>query len=272
MREHIDIDARHVFGVDAAGYDAGRLDYPDRIYEILSQRCGLGRTSRVFEIGAGSGIATRRILQRRVRELVAIEPNAQSADVLRKTALNETPRLTIRTCAFEETDLPAAHFDIGLAATSFHWLDPVPSLRKIAEVLRPGGWWAMWWNIYRDPDGLDEFSQAAQPLFDDCGLNGQDPRQSLPYELQSEVWARTFNEIGFQTPEVETIAWSVTHSARRLRALYSTYSVVRGLSPRNRKAFLDAVERIAATQFGDSVERTYMTKICTAQKGLSAGI
>ena len=57
------IEGRRLFGLDPAGYRAGRPDYPGAIYETLVQRCGLGPTARVLEIGPGTGLVTRHLLR-----------------------------------------------------------------------------------------------------------------------------------------------------------------------------------------------------------------
>ena len=53
---------RQAFGADAAGYYAVRPAYPDWVFEVLQDRCGLRQDAVTFEIGAGTGIATRRLL------------------------------------------------------------------------------------------------------------------------------------------------------------------------------------------------------------------
>ena len=51
---------RQAFGDDPAAYDRVRPDYPDWAYDALRERCGLGPGCAAFEVGAGTGIATRR--------------------------------------------------------------------------------------------------------------------------------------------------------------------------------------------------------------------
>ena len=54
---------RQAFGLDPRGYHAARPAYPDWVFEILCERCGLARDTATFEIGAGTGTATRRLLE-----------------------------------------------------------------------------------------------------------------------------------------------------------------------------------------------------------------
>jgi len=44
-------EGRRLFGLDPIGYRNGRPDYPEAVYEILVQRCGLGPATQALEIG-----------------------------------------------------------------------------------------------------------------------------------------------------------------------------------------------------------------------------
>jgi hypothetical protein len=53
---------RVAFGDDPAGYHATRPGYLDWVFETLRDRCRLAPGTATFEIGAGTGTATRRLL------------------------------------------------------------------------------------------------------------------------------------------------------------------------------------------------------------------
>ena len=54
---------RNVFGRDPALYARARPGYPERVFEVLRERCGLRPGAAVLEIGPGPGSATRRLLE-----------------------------------------------------------------------------------------------------------------------------------------------------------------------------------------------------------------
>jgi len=62
---------REAFGEDPVRYHSSWPEYPDWVYATLSSVCGLGRNTSVFEIGAGTGMATRRLLALGADPLVA---------------------------------------------------------------------------------------------------------------------------------------------------------------------------------------------------------
>ena len=156
IQKHRD-EGRRLFGLDPAGYRAGRPDYPEAIYEELVQRCGLGPTTRVLEIGPGTGLVTRRLL-RQCAHVTAVEPDRSMASYLSDTA--DAANLDVVIASFEEADITDDNFDLAVAANSFHWVNQEVGLTKLGKVLRPGGWVALWWTLFRDPDQPDEFSQA----------------------------------------------------------------------------------------------------------------
>ncbi|MBN9385518.1 MAG: class I SAM-dependent methyltransferase [Chitinophagaceae bacterium] len=155
---------REAFGADPAGYHAARPAYPDWVFEILRDRCGLRRNTATFEIGAGTGIATRRLLELGADPLIAIEPDHRLADFLRETIPDR--KLTIVTATFEDAMLDEGRFDLGVSATAFHWLNEDPALTKAAGLLRPGGWWVMVWNIFGDTGRPDPFHESTKILLE----------------------------------------------------------------------------------------------------------
>jgi hypothetical protein len=54
---------RQAFGSDPRGYHAARPAYPAWVFEVLCQGCGLAPNAATFEVGPGTGIATRRLLE-----------------------------------------------------------------------------------------------------------------------------------------------------------------------------------------------------------------
>src|SRR5262249_38175362 len=141
---------------DAAAYDAARPEYPERVYELLRERCGLRPGARTLEVGAGTGLATRRLVAAGA-DVLAVEPDASMAALLPAAA-------QVQAAAFEDVELDPASFDLAVSATAFHWVDEPVGLRRVARALRPGGWFAQWWNMFGDPDQLDAFHLATQSI------------------------------------------------------------------------------------------------------------
>lgn len=184
MRTITTEDGRSAFGADATNYDSARPEYPARLYEILRRRCGLGLRIRTFEIGPGTGLATRQLLKAGA-SVTAIEPDERLAAKLRECAGD--PPLRIINATFEAAELAAGAFDLGASATAFHWMDQHAALQKVATVLKPGRWWAAWWNVFGDPERDDPFHNATTHLFQASASPSYSSLFKHPFALHREA-------------------------------------------------------------------------------------
>lgn len=261
--EEIDCSVgRHAFGSDPAGYDRARPDYPQRIYDLLRERCGLCSGTHTFEIGSGTGKATRQLLQMGASPLIAIEPDMRLANFLSTTTREFAGSLEVRNATFEETYLSLGSFDLGVAATSFHWVEQEVAIRKIATALRPGGWWVMWWNVFGDSEQTDEFHEASKNLLASAGS----PHRP-PFALDRD--ARIANLIAtgeFDDISYETIHWTATFNSAGIRELFATFSEIALLLTERRQLLLNDLAKIADEQFGGRVVKPMVTPIYIARR------
>jgi len=253
---------REAFGLDPAGYHAARPAYPDWVYEALCECCGLRQNTATFEIGSGTGIATRRLLELGANPLVAIEPDDRLANFLCETIQCEA--LTVTRSSFEEVILPAAGFDLGVSATAFHWLDEEVALTKVADLLRPGGWWVMVWNVFGDPDRVDPFHEATKLLLDGPVSPSRDDRD-VPFALDKDARVAALERTqAFDCIEHQTSTWSLLLDADQTVNLYGTYSNI-NIRP-DRKAILSELGRIARDEFQSRVTRNMITCLYIARR------
>ncbi len=170
---------------------------------------------------------------------------------------------------FEDADLAEGTYDLGVAATSFHWVHARVGLPKVARLLRPGGWWVMWWNRYGDPDRRGQFFQAVLPVYSTrATARARWVRQGAPGERRetSRRLARLASSGRFDRIEYELLRWPVTLTAREVRGLWSTFGEVANLPLRERSRFLDRIEGIARDEFGGTVRIDMRTPIYTARR------
>ncbi len=153
---------RQACGLDPGGYHAARPSYPDWVFDVLRERGSLAPSVATFEVGAGTGTATRQLLELGANPLIAVEPDDRLASFLCSAIPDKA--LTVLIATFEEAALPEASFDLGLGATAFHWLTEDLALTKVAKLLRPGGWWAVVWNVFGDSHRPDSFHEATKLL------------------------------------------------------------------------------------------------------------
>jgi SAM-dependent methyltransferase len=257
-----------VFGRNPEAYARARLPYPDGLFEILTNRCGLHAGAAVFEIGPGTGIASRELLRRGASPLTLIEPDRRLARYLRSSLDASASRLRMIEAPFEKARLPPRSFDLGVAASSFHWLPERTALRKVARALKPGGWWASWNQHHGDATRPSAFHDALQPLY--RGLSGgRDPGRYTKAVAVRDRAARlrALRSVGrFDRISREDLRWKVTLSGPRVSALWGTFSDIVTLPAAQRRRFLAGLERVIATEFGGRVTIPMLTPLYLARR------
>lgn len=133
----IDEAGRTSFDRKAELYDAARPSYAEAMVDEVIARSGIPSDGKILEIGAGTGKATVPFA-RRGRKLVALEPGANMAAILRKN-LAAFPKVEIETTTFEAWGGADGSFDLVISAQALHWIDPDVRYAKAAAALRPGG-------------------------------------------------------------------------------------------------------------------------------------
>jgi SAM-dependent methyltransferase len=253
---------RRAFGLDPAAYHSTRPDYPEWVYRTLHSQCSLGPGATVFEIGAGTGKASRRVLDLGADPLIAIEPDARLADFLRKITSDRALQVLVST--FEDAELEASAFDLGVSATAFHWLDEQTALRKIVRLLRPGGWWAAFWNVFGDDSRPDPFHEATKKLLEgpsspSAGEHG------IPFGLDAEARSAALKRTdAFDIIDVRTSRWSLALNADQAMALYGTYSNINVRADRD--ALLAELGRIVRDEFRGCITRNMTTSLYIARR------
>lgn len=254
---------RQAFGADPAGYDVARPDYPDWVFETLGSRCGLGRKTATFEIGPGTGKATRHLLELGADPLTAVEPDPRLAEFLRSANTDRPLRLVV--APFEDAELPEGVFDLGVSATSFHWLDEENALAKIVRLLRPGGWWAAVWNVFGDDSQPDPFHEATRRLLGGPTSPSHGRGGGVPFALDSMARMTALRRAGgFDIIDHSVSRWPLILDAEQTVALYATYSNVTAHPDRDH--VLTEIGRIARDEFGGRVIRNMTTSLYIARR------
>jgi SAM-dependent methyltransferase len=128
--------AAESFGVDPARYDRARPRYPDALIErVLTDIPG----RHVLDVGVGTGIVARQF-QAAGCAVLGIDPDARMAEFARAHGVE------VEVATFEGWEPAGRTFDAVVSGQSWHWVDPVAGAAKAAEVLRPGGRLAVFWN------------------------------------------------------------------------------------------------------------------------------
>ncbi|MEU6238339.1 methyltransferase domain-containing protein [Kitasatospora sp. NPDC047058] len=131
------------FGGVAAEYEEGRPGYPDELFDELERLAGRTlKGARVLDVGAGTGISTRRLAARGA-EVVAVEPSPGMGAQF----LTSSPGIALVRGTGDELPFHDHSADFITYAQAFHWTRPELAVPEAVRVLRPGGALATWWNV-----------------------------------------------------------------------------------------------------------------------------
>jgi len=257
-------EGRKLFGLDPAAYDAARPGHAARVYEILVERCRLAPGARVLEVGPGTGQASRELVRLGADPLVALEPNRALAAYVRESLGDQ---VDLRMSTLEDAVLPPAHFDLAVAASSFHWVEEELGLAKLFDAVRSGGRVALWWTLFGEGDKPDAFISATSPLLDNLHASPTQGAEGRPaHALDAEARLAALGAAGFDDATHETVRWNASWDTRGIRALYGTFSPIARLDDPRKTEILDGVANIAERDFGGRVERTLVTSLYTARR------
>ena len=238
------------------------------MFDLLRTPCGLHPGTAVFEVGPGTGKATRELLRMGADPLTLVEPDRRMVRFLAKTLRPDGARVTYRMRPFETVTLPAGQFDLGVAASSFHWMPERLALRKVGRSLRPGGWWAAWNTHHADPYRPDPFHRAIRALYRELFPS----RRAIPYtrtraRRDHRDRIRALESVGkFDRILHEEIRWSATLRTERVTALWGSFSEIATLPAPTRRRFLRGLTRIVDDRFGGEVRFPVLVPIYLARR------
>ena len=120
-------DLGEVFDEVPELYDRVRPTYPAELFADLAAVTGLDERSSVIEVGCGTGQATRSLATLGCH-VTAVERGPDLATLARRR-LSSHPDVEIETSPFERWDDRGRRFDVLVAASSWHWIDPTVGWR-----------------------------------------------------------------------------------------------------------------------------------------------
>ena len=115
-------------------YNKVRPAPPKKICKIVLDILNRKRVERVVDLGSGTGLSTA-IWRGYAREAIGIEPNEE----MRSLAMKHHKNLPFIEGSSYNTLVADASVDIVTCSQSFHWMEPVETLKEVDRILQPNG-------------------------------------------------------------------------------------------------------------------------------------
>jgi SAM-dependent methyltransferase len=226
---------RGAFGAVAGEYDRLRSGPPHEALDWLLP----ADTTDALEIGAGTGILTR-LLVERIGHVTAVEPDKRMRAVLSTT----TAGADVRAGVAEELPVENSSCDVVVAASAWHWVDEARAVPEVARVLRPGGRLALVWS---GPDRSVDWMRslwAGGIVFEPEERDAVDQRRRSRHVVNLEAGGPS----PFHEPETSLFRWTKPMTRKDLIALCATYSVVITMDDDTRERHLSAMREFLDNQ------------------------
>jgi len=125
-------------------YERARPGYPRGLLDLLRTHAGLVPGSVVADLGSGTGLFGRMLLDAG-HVVHCVEPNDAMRAVAERT-LARCPGFSSVDGTAENTGLADSSVDTVTAAQALHWFRPEETHRELRRILRPGGRLVAVWN------------------------------------------------------------------------------------------------------------------------------
>jgi SAM-dependent methyltransferase len=261
-------DLGRVFNEVPQLYDRVRPRYPDELFADLVTITGLDERSSVLEVGCGTGQATRSLAALGC-SVTAIEPGAEMAALARERVA-AFRNVDVETSTFEKWDDRGRRFDVLVAASSWHWVDPSIGWRRAHDVLRPEGWMALIGNVVvrrpGEPEVYAETSDLHERFFPGNPDWGHPPLED-DVRTTDEGWGLVEDPGALFGPTIvrwyPTVQW---FDGNGFADLLRSTSLYRKLDRDVREPLLDAVTERIRTRMGDRAPRRYLSVLRVGQR------
>lgn len=243
-----------LFDGAADQYDAARPSYPKGLYDVLESVTGPLSGKIVGDGGAGTGVVARQLLERGA-QVMAFDLGRE----MLKRARLRSPGLPVVVADATVAPFRAASMDLLCFGQSWHWVDQDSGAEEVARLLRPGGWWAAWWN---------EPWADAEPWFQRYIALLEDRCDGFSLDHRDVDWCSDTirNHHDFQDPERHVVEWERIVSVEDWLTDLESHSYVIAMSPAQRRGLLSDSEALLRKHFADRMVVPYQARLWLARR------
>ncbi len=259
---------KYRFDNEAVLYDSIRPKYPEELFEKLIKVAGLQSGAKLLEIGPGTGQATIP-LAKKGYGITAIELGENLAKLAKQNLL-PYKNVKVLVGSFENTNLPAASFDLVFVATAFHWIDPAIQFTKPYDLLKVGGHLAIINTVHVSDEADDIFFKATHPIY-----NKYDSNNVIPVEHTNKIVTlprisglkpQDGDDSLFSQVSFDVFPLQIEYSSNQYTDLINTYSPTLAMDRSQRTKFLSELRSLIDNQFGGKITKHFAMTLTIAAK------
>jgi len=193
--------------------------------------------------------------------VLGVEPDPRMAEFARGKGLE------VEVATIEDWEPAGRTFDAVVAGQTWHWVDPVAGAAKAAEVLRPGGRLALFWNVFQPtPEVAEAFAAVHSRVLPDAPFN----TWAVPtLDLYTGMFAKAtdgMREAGaFGESEQWRWDWQRSYPRDEWLDQLATFGGLNQLPP-DKLAELRAATGAAIDEMGGSFTMPYVTVAVTTHR------
>lgn len=213
------MDKRLIFNSNIENYDVIRPTYPDKLYNDIFKYMNITNNINAFEIGIGTGQATKPFLDKNFH-VTAADIGEKLISAVREKFSSYSNFNAV--CGdFMTESLPENNYNLIYSATAFHWL-PDEKYRRVKNLLKSGGIMVLFWNrpFVRNPEDITNVKNSE--VYDKYYGKSEKAKQFSEKDtlkIRSEL-----QENGFEDIQCNLYSRTRTLSTEEYIKLLNTYS------------------------------------------------
>jgi len=229
-------------------YDRIRPGYPIALIDDVISLSGIPEHGRILEIGCATGKATEFFASTGfIMDCLDIGSDLAAVAAAK---FREFDSIRVIVSPFEDWKSDGQLYDLIIAATSFHWVDPAVAYVRSSALLKPAGALAVFSNKHvRNNEG---FFARVQDVYRDLAPSMTNATGNVKKILQTLP-----GEEHFEEPISRSYPWSMEYSANQYIDLLSTYSNHINLPDAERNALFTGIANLINIEYDDCLLKHY---------------
>jgi SAM-dependent methyltransferase len=159
----------------------------------------------------------------------------------------------------------AGSFDLAIAVTSWHWLDPERKYKRVAAALKGGGLLAIAESVPVFPEGYDPFFEQIQDAYEAIGVERL-PWPAPPLESIGDSREEIERSGLFEDVRVMRLQWSEEFTADEYVAMMRTASDHRLMEVEKREWLYGEMRRLIEARPAGRVCKHNLTMLHLARR------